>query len=354
MVRLPRWRGTQRPRWSRADDDRSRQIAEFWAWWALHRTAFADQLHVGDLTHAKAAELAAAVNAVHPDLVWEIGSGDLAAHALVVSAGGVAELRALAERWYRAGPGNDLTWEYHPARQACPTRFGDRITLEGESLELARTVVGAFADDRRAKIDVSVFNPVFDRLGAQARAQAAFLTLDWALGEDDVERWVGAVEVATAEPMDAVPATTLGSVVRQLRERWGGERWALLEGQAPDGQRVLAAARHPLSRVDHPLLDEHVMVTLPFEPDESGLPKEQSLEELRGFEQHMLARLGSSAVLVGHETGGGRRVLHLYGERRHSVAPRIEALLPAHRGPAAASVVARPDPAWQETAHLRP
>lgn len=354
MLTLPRWRGKRPSGRARTGDDRSRQITEFWAWWARSQADFGEQLRLGDLPHDKAVELTSAVRAVHPDLVWEVGTGDLAANALVVSAGGVAELRALAERWYRAGPGSDLTWEYHPARQACPTRFGDRITLDGEDFELSRTVVGAFADDRRAKIDVSVFNPVFDRLGAEGRAQAAFLTLDRALGEDDVERWIGVVEVASIEPMDAVPAGMLGAVVRQLRERWGGERWVLLEGQAADGKRVLAAARHPLSRVDHPLLDEHVMVTLPFVADESGLPSEDSLDQLRAFEQHMLGRLGTAAVLVGHETGGGRRVLHLYGERRHSVAPRIEALLPAHRGPAPATVTASPDAAWQGTAHLRP
>lgn len=355
MLTVPRWRGRRGDaRRGKPGDDRSRQIAEFWAWWATRRQEYAERLDRGELPTETAGELAAAVHAVHPDLVWEIGRGDLASHALVVSAGGVAELRALAERWHRAGPGDDLLWEYHPARQANALRFAESITLEGQTFDLTRTLVGAFADDRRAKIDVSVYHPAFVHLSAQARAQVAFLTLDWALGEDDVERWVGAVEVAEAQPMDAVPAGTLGAVVSQLRERWGGERWVLLEGETSDGKRVLAAARHPLCRVDHPLLDEHVMVTLPYTTDDAGLPDEDSLTELRRFEQHMLERLGSAAVLVGHETGDGRRLLHLYGEARHSVMARIEALLAAYRGPAAAAVHARLDPAWRETAHLRP
>lgn len=354
MLTLPRWRGRRRGAVNGIPDDRAFEISQFWAWWQRHEHELRTQLVTGSLPSAETDRLAAAVRALHPDLVWEIGPGHLAEHALVVSAGGVAELRALAERWYRAGPGSGPVWEYHPARQAEPGRFLDTLDLDGRAVDLTRMVVGARADDQRAKLDVAVFHPMFPDLSPQARAQATFLCLDWALGEDDVERWIGAVEVAGDEPLDAVPVSSLGSVIAQLRERWGGERWILLEGETPSGARVLAAARHPLSRVDHPLLDEHVLVTLPYEANEEGLPGEEVAAELQRFEHHVLGRLGSAALLVGHETGLGRRLLHLYGERRHSITPVIEALLPAYSGRSRPTVVGQADPAWRASAHLRP
>jgi DNA-binding MarR family transcriptional regulator len=358
MLTIPRWRGgrgrrsASRP--TRPGDDRARQINDFWSWWQQHEGEYRDQLQAGQLSARLTGDLGRAVRAVHPDLVWEVGPGTSAELALVVSAGGVAELRALSERWYRAGPARGSTWEYHAARQANPTRFDDEITLDDRPVDLARTVVGAFADDRRAKLDVAVHHPDFADLSPRARAQATFLTLDWALGEDDVERWIGAVEVALTAPLDAVPAATLGGLLSQLRERWSGERWLLLEGTSRSGTRALATARHPMCRVDHPLLDEHVKVTLPYEADAEGLPTDAAQAQLGRFESHLAERLGDSALLVGFETGSGRRLLHLYGESRHSIAPRLQALLPAYRGPAVPGVTAAFDPGWQETTHLRP
>ena len=46
--------------------------------------------------------------------------GRSAAHALVVTAAGDAELRPLAHRWARAAPPADLLWEFHPSRPANP------------------------------------------------------------------------------------------------------------------------------------------------------------------------------------------------------------------------------------------
>jgi len=327
-------------------------IRDFLEWWSRVRDDVAAALGEGT-ADSLASVLAPRVSRIHPDLEWETLPGRSARHALVVCAGGRPELRSVAERWHRAGPEADDLWEHHPARQPDPGGFTSSLEVAGRSLDLSRTVLAARADDTRCRLDVQVHHPDFPDLPDEARTQVSCLVLDWALGEDDVERWVGEITPLSDAPLDPVPASSFGLVVEQLRERWSREQWALLQGEGRRGRPLLAAARHPMLRVDHPLFDEHVAVTLSFPGTPQGLPTEEALAHLRAFEDHLLSRLGDAAVLVAHETHDGRRLLHLYDDGEASVAPQVEAVLPAYRG-GRAQVRVEPDPAWRATSHLRP
>jgi len=55
-------------------------------------------------------------------------------------------------------------------------------------------------DEHRLSYDVVVHHPEFVQMQESQRQQFVFLVLDWALGEDDVERWVGGVEAAVDAP----------------------------------------------------------------------------------------------------------------------------------------------------------
>ncbi len=338
---------------------------DFWSWWAGAAPGIADALDHARATAAGGdpgsapgvapavdAAVAAHVTAVHPQLRHAFVQGRRSRHGLAVSGRGRPELRALTERWRLAGPGDDDTWEFHAALPAAPERFDGVTEIAGRRVELGATLVEARADDQRCRLDVAVHHPAFAGLREDDRQDLSLLVLQWALGEDDVERWIGEVVAVDHRPLDAVPARVLGAVAGQLAQRWAGDRWALLEG-VHGNRRLVATVRHPLHRVDHPRYDEHVTVRLPYDDRTlDGLPGVTASGDLEAFEQALVARVGADAVLVAHETSSGERVLHLYDDVTASVVPAIEAMLGGYLG-RGATVEAEHDPAWRSVEHLR-
>ena len=227
----------------------------------------------GDLTSV----ISAMVHAIHPELAWELAAGSRSEHALIVTAGGTAELRPLAERWMRAAPPASPTWEYHPARQADPSALRHRLNLGGADLVLDGIRIGLALDERRNRVDVGLFHPAFGGMSGSGPGQVTFLVLDWLLGEDDVERWVGGVQPLTSVPEPAHGAVELLRVVDGLRHHDRSEEWALLEGRTDAGERLIASARPFLRWIDRPVLDLHHQLTLAFEPARAdGLPEPSS------------------------------------------------------------------------------
>lgn len=292
-------------------------ITAFWAWWAVTRP------QLDALVAAGAAErlpdlLGPAVSALHPGLVWEVAPGREAAHALVVTAAGDAELRSLAHRWVRAAPVSDLLWEFHPSRQANPRAAELSLDMGGLEFALNGLLLGLRVPRGAPRVDVSAYHPIFADLGEDTRLEATLLALDWLLGEDDVARWVGEITPATFQPIDAVPAVHLPAIVADLASEFGEEQWVLLEGQTAGGAPLIATARFPLRPVDHPLFDQHIAITLPYaHRDENGLPVGDSLTALRDFEERLAARLlkpHGDAVLTAHLSAEGHRLIHLYAD----------------------------------------
>ncbi|WP_327089807.1 DUF695 domain-containing protein [Nonomuraea sp. NBC_01738] len=292
-------------------------IAEFWAWWHLARPRL-DSLVAAADSEGLAEELAPAVAAVHPGLVWEVAPGRNAAHALVVTSAGDAELRSLAHRWAKAAPPSDMLWEFHPSRQANPQALGLTLDVGGQEFAVEQLVLGLRVPRGASRVDVSAFHPIFTDLDEETRVEAALLALDWLLGEDDVARWVGEITAATFPPIDSVAAAHLRAVVDDLAGGFDDDQWALLEGQTAGGAPLVATARHPLRPVDHPLFDQHIEITLPYtHSDENGLPAGESLTALRDFEERLAARLTkphAEAILAAHLSAEGHRVIHLYAD----------------------------------------
>ena len=91
-------------------------VSSFWQWWA------AEGHQIDPTKPSKATDaLNERLGAIHPDLTWQFGAGEGSHHCLTVSSGGVAQVRPLAERWLRAAPRPDETWEFGPASSATPT-----------------------------------------------------------------------------------------------------------------------------------------------------------------------------------------------------------------------------------------
>ena len=79
-------------------------IADFWGWWASAGRAAAEAGIGGAGFGRFTSEMTARVQAMHPDLAWELAPGAQAEHALIVTAAGVPGQRRIAERWYQQAP----------------------------------------------------------------------------------------------------------------------------------------------------------------------------------------------------------------------------------------------------------
>jgi hypothetical protein len=297
-------------------------------------------------------EISARVDAIHPDLQWEI-SGEPGAPVLTLSGGGDGELRGLAERWRRAAPAGGH-WTFCPARRAEPGLLGHKLSLGGHEFDLEYVLLSMRADQERARVHLGVYHPDFLFVPAEAQRQVASHVLVWALGEDDVARWVGEVTIVTEQPVDALPPATLAAVVEQLAEPFKEPAWLRGEGRTPRGHPAHIAVLFPLHRQDHPLCDLHVTVALPYansNPDR--LPVAPSSTALKTFQEKLDGLAGGRAVLALSETGDGLRVFHMYADPDSGVVAELDQLAAGWQE-GRAKVTASPDPAWRTLAPYRP
>ncbi|SDJ65987.1 Family of unknown function [Nonomuraea maritima] len=322
-------------------------VAGFWAWWHETRARLDGLMAAGDDKGLQEV-LGPAVAAIHPDLVWDVVPGGEAAHALVVTAAGDAELRPLAHRWAAAAPPSDLLWEFHPSRRASPRALELTLPVDGYDIALGAFKLGLRMPPNQPRVDVTAYHPLFGELEADTRMDATLLALDHLLGEDDVARWVGEITPATFEPIDAVAAAHLPAVVADVASGYADDDWVRLEGRTGSGAALAAVARHPLRPVDRPLLDQHVAVTLPYRHrDGDGLPADASLAALRDVEERVTALLDArpDAALTVQLSAEGQSVLHVYADSTGDAADRVKELVAGWpEGRARVDVTA--DPAW--------
>lgn len=336
---------------TRVTDDPRPAIARFWAWWSEHRDdvlAAFEEKRSDDLIEL----LRPPVAAIDPSLNWEVSPSAAKRFMLVVSSGGKAELRGLAERWMLAAP-DDPEVEFAPVRRADPALFDSVVMkVDDYDIELRELVAGTRVDPQRSRLDVVIHHPLFPLLDKEHRLSVAFHGLDAALGEDEAERWIGEVEVAADPPLDAIPVSMLGTVVDQLRP--SDDVWALLRGSGRKGP-IVALVRRPLDRVERPLADTHVALVLDYPPGSDGMPPDDSLlDDAERLVQQVIAELGGEGpqvVHVGRVTGEGKVVVHLYVDGLEVDPAPVGAVLQQWTHGTAA-VQSRPDPGWKAVAPL--
>jgi hypothetical protein len=339
-----------RLRRGRSGPEGSTPIEDFWGWWASAGRTAAEAGIGGAGFKRFTPEMTMHVNAIHPDLGWELAPGGQAEHALIVTAAGVPERRRMAERWYQHAPAVDEVWEYHPARQARPASLEAILEFDGQKLRLAELRFDLHVDNDRDLIDTVVFHPAFATMPSEAHAHVGFLALDWALGEDGVTRWIGGFDTSDTRPAISVATDGLIETVAALAARASEPRWALLHGKR-DGAVVLASIAIPAKWVDHPLMDQHITVTLPFaDQTPQGLPGPRSLDQLRELEDELADWLLPHVLLVAHETTRGIRTLHLYADSDDvALAGQVRIRVSGWPG---AAVCASPDAGWRAIRHL--
>ena len=293
--------------------------ADFWTWWAGTRDRVAAAIEGRGFDKGLIDDVSKAVRSVDPRLAWEFAPGHAAKHALCVTPEGNSEVRPIALRWLARAPHADAEWEYHASRQAAATLMV--LDLGGNRVPLEDMHAVSSWDESRQRLDVRLWHAAFDRLPEPARLQAAFLFLDNLLGEDDVERWVGQIDVLEAPSGGKWPAELKAEVARHAAEP-AGQTWVLGGGSGPDGQPMIVAADAALKRIDHPYADIHVAMRIRLE--DGSLPDEALAASLNAEEDRLVTLLGNAAVLAGRTTTPGERVIHFVAADRDAVRAAVD------------------------------
>lgn len=285
-----------------------RAIAVFWRWWKTAHKKIEIAIANNDLSPTQ--DIAKHVRAIDKRLHWELGSGARSKYVLLLSSNGDPELRVIARRWEASAPRRDKTWEYASAR---PAKHDATVTYARRPMRLAECSFAYSVDKVREVLDVTLFHPTFTKLTKDDRESSAVLLLDAALGEDDVERWVGAIAVARARPRGARTFASFAKAVDKLRKSARGESIVTLEGTDGDGDPIEVVYNAALKRIDHPDLDQYVRIGLHLDaPTEEGLASRAEARKLDALDGDLAKKLGRLGVVLGHETVGGHRIIHLF------------------------------------------
>lgn len=323
-------------------------IASFWEWWPSVASTIAGSFRSGGLSDELVAQVNDRIRAIHPNLDWEFGPGMKSEHHLCLSGKGDPTLRVVAERWRKKAPAADATWEFYASRQA-PRDDRSRglvLGIANHEVALDDFVVAIHEDETHEKLDVKLHHPIFAKLDDQnLKIRIAFIALDNALGEDDVERWLGAVELSEAPLEGAVPLPQLGAKVRAFAEKATGDKWIILRG-TKDGAPIFVTINAAIKRIDHLLLDTHVEITLTLaSPTPEGLTTKEEAERLNEMEDELTELLGTEAAHLGRETAQGKRVLHYHVMEGGPAASILGRWRARHSG-YEIDVAVRPDPLW--------
>ena len=185
----------------------------FWTWFQANEASLYDfqknQPRIFD-------QLSAEMHKIHPSLTFEFGPLQDGRREFIISADGIKDAFSKVESLYAAAP-QLARWKFTKFRQR---RKPLDIAYEGISVKADAVAVMAQPDGAKAK--VTVFLPDYAAAAHQKYQSIAFLLLDRALGEYDVESRVSEVQVAStarvpneAYSLDAFPKAFDSLLARQ-------------------------------------------------------------------------------------------------------------------------------------------
>lgn len=179
----------------------------FWDWFRANGPALHALVSEDDPLWT---ELGSRLTALHPDLTFELGSSDEGRREFVISAGGAPEAFPAVRALAAAAP--ELPhWRVVPFRPR-------RVTLASVSvlgLTLSPEAVRFELRPEPGGIGIVLFIPGYEKSDHARYIAAAFVLLDAALGEVDVETKLGSVELRPllrgsgegAEPFPRLPSS---------------------------------------------------------------------------------------------------------------------------------------------------
>jgi len=303
---------------------RPNELAAFWQWWSSVKDDVAAAIANRTLGQSPLVEyITTAVHNLSPDFAWELGPGRSSQHNLTVTAEGNLLVRRLTAQWHAAAPAPDPTWEYHDSRQP-----SSHLHLEIAGHRFAPEVfaISSVFNENRERFDIVLFHPEFGRADDRLALQAAFLTLDELLGEDDVERWIGTIDASKSAPPGATGLDQFKNAVEEARAKATGDHFVLGEGTSRDGKRVIIATNEALKQIDHLAHVFHLNIGIALRaPDANGFPAEEESGRLNAFEDQLEAALGDNAAHIGRATWAGRREIHLFVRDPATASAAIDA-----------------------------
>lgn len=278
---------------------------DFWSWWATGADRLAAAIDAGTGGREMVGEITAAVHTIHPQMAWELAPGRQAKHAFCITPEGRADLRPIALTWLASAPPATATWEFHASRQPSP-KLG-RLEIAGALVDFAEVRAITSWDATRRKLDVRLWNSAFARLPREGRLQVAFLFLDSLLGEDDVERWIGQIDLLEAPTDGQTPAELRAEVDRHRSEPATQDSWVVGQIDGPEGPTIVTA-NAGLKRIDYPFAGIHVTVSVSIPG--GGMPSSSEAERMNAEEDALVARFAAIGAYAGRTTRPGVRTMH--------------------------------------------
>jgi hypothetical protein len=294
---------------------------DFWTWWDEARGRVEQAITGGGFDKALLAEINRAVATVDPAMAWIVAPGHQAAHALCLSPEGNARLRQVALRWLAMAPPPDATWEYHASKPAATSLA--TVGIGGVMIDLGEMRTITSWDETRRRLDVRLWHPAFPTARPDVTLQATFIFLDSLLGEDEVERWIGAIDLLEAPTGGRTPAELKAEVERHRDDPADGETWVLGERTRSDGAFEILLVDAGIKRIDHPFADHHVTISVILGTDR--LPNDAEATVLNAEEDDLLQRIDGAATFVGRTTTAGVRTMHFVAEEPDRMRPAIDA-----------------------------
>lgn len=164
----------------------------FWKWFQKNEALLfdfeKDQDRVFNL-------LATEMQKVDPNLTFEFGPKAQGKREFIISADGIKSSFPKVESLVAAAPQNLKKWiliKYRPRREPFDIQY-QGITIKADSVS-----IGLEPDNN--KIGLTLFIPGFTEENSKTFTGIAYLLLDQALGEYDVETRVGYIEVKSVVP----------------------------------------------------------------------------------------------------------------------------------------------------------
>ena len=236
-----------------------------------------------------------------------------------------------------------------PARQPNRDPFEDDLQFNGRSFAFSDFRFTTEVDEARVALDVSLWHPLFASTPIEARQHIQFLVLDQLLGEDDVIRWIGAIETLEAQPANAIDAVQLRREVASFAAGKKGTA-RLVQGKR-GGQPFATVLWNGPKWVDHPFLDYRVTITFPLhETDDEGLPTSSEMRRVLEQQGELVQGLNGRAITTLVRVMDGRAMLRLYVD--HDDQAALDAIREVASTWQASEFDTTSDPGWELAEYL--
>jgi hypothetical protein len=166
------------------------KIENFWKWFAFNE----DRIYNLEKEQDKIfAELKAQIDKVDSNLVFEFSAIQNGKREFIISADGNKKIFPIVEKLYKESPNLNrfIVIKYRPRREPLSL-------IEYEGIKLSPDDIGFELFPHDNKIDITLYIRNYNEAQRNDYGGLAFLFLDAALGEYDVETKVGKVEVKTS------------------------------------------------------------------------------------------------------------------------------------------------------------